>query len=291
MKIGFEKKARDTEVCIVGLGLIGGSFAKALKKLPFKKITSCHNEEGTIRRAIAQGVIDEGSDDPSCVLPSADFVILCLYPGDTLEFLRKSASMLKKGSLLTDTASVKGQYGIEASLLLPESVRFVMGHPMAGKEGSGFDMSDGDIFHGASYILLPTKKSERGDIDFIKDMAEAIGCSRLIETDSATHDRMVAYTSALPHAAAAALINTQKAAPEDIAPFIGGSFRDASRVADINVDLWTELFKMNGKNIIEELGRFIAELEKIKTAVERNDPLSLKNVFIAAADRRKTLLK
>jgi prephenate dehydrogenase len=193
-----------------------------------------------------------------------------------------------EGILMTDATGVKGTIPLEIQGLLPEGCEFISGHPMAGRQGSGLGMSDAAIFNNSNYIIVPTENNTPEAINWLEAFAEALGCARSVKVSMEEHDKIIAYTSDLPHITAVALVNSASY-NENTQYFIAGGFRDATRVADINPDLWSDLFLSNRDNVIAEIENYQNQLERWKTAIEENDRDALKEIMREAGPRRRML--
>lgn len=268
------------DAAVVGLGLMGGSVAYALKRAGIRAVRGTDLDSDTLLLAEAAGAIDSGHDDPDDALREADLVFLCIGASSVAPFIRDHASAFKKGALVTDTAGVRRGINDSVTAVLPPGVRYVGGHPMAGKENSGFRASDPDIFRGASWIITALEGTPSADVEELAWVARALGAERIHETDEDTHDEQIAYTSHLPHAIAAALVRNPLIASST--GFTGGSFRDATRVARINADMWADLFLANADELLPAIATFQAELGKIRDAVEAKDRPALKELLAEA---------
>lgn len=277
------------EVSIVGLGLIGGSFAKILRNISSCLITGCSKHQSTIEQAKKLGVINKGTLDATEAVKNADLVIIGLYPKDTLEFLRTQSHSFKPGAIITDVSGVKCQLIHQVRSLLPENVDFISGHPMAGRENSGFTASDGSIFKGSSYILVPQPGNRAEHIQFMENLAKAIGCAKVLKVSPQVHDFMIAHTSHLPYVSAISMMNCFDWG--QASDFMGGSFRDATRVAELNADLWTELFLENRENLLISIDEFLGQVFRFRTALAEKKTTQLKHLLIEADQRRRSLYK
>lgn len=278
----------DFNITVVGLGLIGGSFAMALRELKPKKLWGIDLDVNAIKEAEAMGVIDKGYTKAEIPLKDSDIVILALYPNLTEEFIRENNNYFKSGAIVTDTAGIKEELVININAFIREDVDFIGGHPMAGKEKTGFAFATKDIFQKANYIFTPTEKNKEKNIGILEALMRKIGCRNVVRISPKEHDEIIAYTSHLPHILAVALVNSDLQAVET-ASFIAGGFKDVTRIADANASLWAELLNSNGENIIKKIENFEEKIKVIKNAImEKNDDL-IKNEFERAGLRRKEL--
>ncbi|OQB14752.1 MAG: prephenate dehydrogenase [Firmicutes bacterium ADurb.Bin193] len=263
---------KELTVTIVGLGLIGGSIARSLKS-HVKKLYAIDRDKSIIDFAVGQGVIDPSPKDPLC---ESDVVILCIYPAAALDFLRENKDRIKKGAVVTDVVGIKTPL-MELYNELKPDFTYIGGHPMAGREVSGFINSDGGLFEGASFIMTPCEGAGEGAVSVVEAIATAIGCRIVIRTTTEDHDRIIAYTSQLPHVIATAMCDTPLLVKHK--NFTGGSFEDVTRVAKINEYLWAELFISNREYLTEEIDRFTKSLGRIKTAIEACDSDGLMRIM------------
>lgn len=273
------------KITIVGLGLIGGSLAKALRGFKNAKICGCDTDPSVLERALGEGVIDEAAQGEAAC--GADLVILCLYPSACVKFVSDNAAYFKNGAVVTDTAGIKGYLTDEITALLPEGADFVGGHPMAGREKGGYDNSDAGLFGGAAYLVVPGKAREES-VRLVEEMAEYIGCRRSVRCDTQTHDDMIAYTSQLMHVVAAALCDSPYL--KRSADFSAGSLRDCTRVALINAPMWSELFCENADALCARIEEFEESLDKLKTAIREKDFDGLCGLLAAARENKLSYL-
>lgn len=281
-------KACDFNITIVGLGLIGGSMAKAIREnLKVKKIWALDLDRDVLNEAYESGIIDEIFEDDATPLKNSDMVILCTYPGAVLEFMKKNRDNFKPGALITDTSGIKEKIVHGAREILKSDCEFIGGHPMSGKESMGFKYSDGSIFQGTNYIITPDEKSNKELVLLLKEILFTIGFKKIIEMSPGEHDRIVAYTSQLPHILACIMMNSRSF--ELSRDLHGGSFRDVTRVADINCELWSELLHENKQNIVAELEAVIEDMKDISRMIGNDDIDSLKAVFKNSSMLRKEM--
>ena len=283
-----EKPLRDLTFAIVGLGLIGGSYAKALRNLKVRKILGMDISRGIARACLNANMIDEVVEADGSNLKEADVIICSVYPEAVMGFVRQNVQNFAEGMLMTDATGVKGTMPREIQELLPEGCEFISGHHMAGRQGSGLGMSDAAIFNNSNYIIVPTEKNSPEAVSWLEDFAKALGCARSVKVSMEDHDKIIAYTSDLPHITAVALVNSASY-NENTQYFIAGGFRDATRVADINPDLWSDLFLSNRENVIVEIEKYQSQLERWKKAIVEYDRETLKEIMREAGPRRRML--
>lgn len=276
---------KNRPVAVIGLGLMGGSFAERLTELGCFVIGFNRTVE-TAERALTMGIVK--SVDPE-ELKKAEIVIFCTPVKGTLAFLREHADWLKAGAILTDIAGVKDHTWPLIRELLPPGMDFVQAHPMCGREGAGLSQADGTIFRDCNYVLIPEKENKPENLALIAALARALGAWHVPQVTSEAHDRFIAYTSGLPHAVAASLMNSESY-EKDTGMFIGGSFTDATRVADINGRLWTSLFLSNRDKILAEMDSFQESLCKLRKALETEDAEALCEFFKEAKRRRREMI-
>ena len=284
----LEKPLQDLTFAIVGLGLIGCSYAKALRNLKVRRIMGMDISHGIARACLNANMIDEIVEEDGSNLKEADVIICSVYPEAMVDFVRKNITCFTEGMLLTDATGVKGTIPCEIQAMLPEGCEFLSGHPMAGRQGSGLGMSDAAIFINSNYIIVPTDQNTPEAIAWLENFAKAIGCARSVKVSMEDHDKIIAYTSDLPHITAVALVNSASY-NENTQYFIAGGFRDATRVADINPELWSDLFLSNRENVIAEIENYQKQLERWKQAIADHDRDALKEIMREAGPRRRML--
>lgn len=264
-----------SNITIVGLGLIGGSFAKAIGRYTSHTVYGVDRSERVLDDALECGAIHHaiGLD----ALPVSDFVALALYPDACIRFLRENASRIPKGAIVFDLCGVKQSV---CDALMPVAkeygFHFVGAHPMAGKEQNGFDFSDADLFAGASFLVTPCGADE-GAVDAVEKLALSIGFGRVVVTTPQEHDHAIAFTSQLPHVLAAAYVQSPECPKHS--GYSAGSYRDVSRVALINEALWPQLFIQNAPALCDEISGLVERLNKMKDAVEQGDEERLREIL------------
>lgn len=271
------KKLEDLKITIVGLGMEGGSYAIALRHyINPKKLWAIDIDENSLIAAEKLGVIDKGFVNPVEPLKNSDLVIMCIYPSGIIDFIKENNNNFKTNCVITDVAGVKERLVNEINSFIRDDLDYIAGHPMAGNEYKGFLYASKDIFNGANYLITPSEKNKEENLKLIEDIAYKIGCSNVMRIDYTTHDIMIAYASQLIHVIATSIVNNEHFS-DDITLFSGGSFKNATRVANINSDLWTDAFIENKKYLIKELEKFEYNISLVKKSLENNDRETLYN--------------
>ena len=294
MEADFQSsKVRSTDwkklsFAIVGLGLIGGSYAKALRLLGAKQILGIERNEATLAQAQAMGIIDVGMTAVDERLAQADVVICAIYPEAIASFIKSNVEHFKADVLITDVAGIKNNMIAEVQAALSPGMEFISGHPMAGRQSSGLGMAEAAIFHNANYIIVPEKGSSEAAICWLETFAKALGCKNTVRVTPEEHDRTIAFTSNLPHVTAVALMDSASY-NEKTKYFVAGSFRDGTRVADINPELWCALFLANKDKVADEIEKYMEQLELWRKALRAGDGETMKELMRTSAARRKEL--
>ncbi len=282
----------DFNIAIIGLGLMGGSMALALRGFREGRIMGFARREETVASALSREMIDEGYvlDDrhARAALARADLAIVCLFPEAARDFLGRFGDCFKRGAVVTDVTGVKEGMAHWAREALPEGVDFVGGHPMAGREQSGLDAALPTLFRGCNYILIPSPWNSCSSIDLLREMALFVGAGRVILTDAAHHDRMIAYTSQMAHVLAGAI--AQMPWMLESKGYEGGSFRDLTRVATLNPDMWSELFVQNKKELTEVLDALLGNLTRMRDEIAGGERAALREELSRATRRKEEWL-
>lgn len=273
-----------SSVLIVGLGLMGGSYAKALKRLGYKVLAIDKSSE-SISYALEEGVIDEGSAqiDPK-LIESADAVIFALYPEVFKEWIEDNQKYFHPGTLITDVTGVKSSVVYDIQNILRDDVEFIASHPMAGREVSGVQNSDDNIFRNANYIVTPTKKNTPEAIEWCKSLGKILGCRKISELSPEEHDEMIGFVSQLTHCIAVALMTCSD--NQHLVDYTGDSFRDLTRIARINDKMWCELFLMNKERLLDKMDTFIEEFSALRNMLEEEDREGLREKMKLSTLRR-----
>lgn len=255
-------------IAVVGLGLIGGSMCKSLKKHTFHHIMGIDSDSETIEKALKANAIDEEITPDR--LSEANLTVISLYPEAICKFVKENADKFKKGSIVIDTCGVKKAIVDYCTPLLEEKgVLFVGVHPMAGREFSGFDYSTDELFDGASFIVTPTENTPQIAVDLLSTLAGSIGFGKVVEATPEKHDQVIAYTSQLAHVVSNAYVKSPSVL--DFNGFSAGSFMDLTRVAKLNEHMWTSLFMCNKKALLNELNQIIGSISEYRDAIENED--------------------
>ncbi|MEE0858603.1 MAG: prephenate dehydrogenase [Acutalibacteraceae bacterium] len=258
-------------IVISGLGIIGGSYAKAIKKYTSHTVIGINRSEKPLQLALECGAIDRVGTVED--LKTADMLILGTYPKAAVEFINKNGEYINKSCIVTDTCGIKNEICPQMTALSEKyGFTFVGTHPMAGKEVNGFSASDADLFKNASCIIVPCKAPQTA-VDFVIDFARSIGFGQTPTVTPQVHDRMIAFTSQVPHALACAYVLSPLC--KNHKGFSAGSYRDVSRVAKINAELWTELFLENKEPLTAELDTLIDNLSRLRNSIASGDSKSL----------------
>ena len=277
-------------ITIVGLGVIGGSFAMAFKEAGFEDVYAVDLNKESIEKAKNMGIIKDGSDNAKQFLEIADLVIICIYPRIIKDFMMENRNNFKDGAIVTDVAGIKGTLIKQLDDIIPDNIDFIFGHPMAGRENKGIDHATAECYKGANYLLIDTERNDDDNVLLLQAIIYKLGFKRIIRIRSGFHDQIIAFTSHLPHVMAVSLINSDVEA-RNTEIYMGGSYRDATRVADINEDLWTELFLGNKENLLEVIDDFMAEMGRFREDLAKGDRVALNKRLKRATKRRRRLNK
>lgn len=273
------------KIGIIGLGLMGGSYAIGLSKKGHM-IYGMDSNSDTLSYALENHIINDVLSESDISL--LDVLILAFYPEAIINFLKKYQKYFKKGLLITDICGVKSSFVKEATkLALPAT--YCSAHPMAGKEKIGIKFADETIFIGANYLITPLEDTPQFAIKMLEKIGEELGFAKISIVSPLVHDNMIGFTSQLTHAIAVSLVNSDH--DEQTGNFIGDSYRDLTRIAMINENLWSELFLENKDFLLNHINQFEIELERLKEALKKNDKEELKKIFVQSTNIRKKMEK
>ncbi len=271
---------KDTKICIVGLGLLGGSYAQKLSLLGYH-VNAIDTNLESIEYALEKQYIQKGSNDPSLV-KDADLVIFGLYPMALVNWLKENQHLLKKGCICTDVTGIKQMIMAKIKPFLRLDINFIFAHPMCGKEVSGIKNSDAKMFLDANFIIIKDDNIEA--METIEQLARILGFARISYLDAKKHDEMIAFLSQLTHVIAVCLMNCKE--DNDLKKYTGDSFRDLTRIAKINENLWYELFIENKDLLLAQMDEFILSLKEFRSALLNEDEVKIKSLFRQATKRR-----
>jgi len=275
--VGINEQFRSLRLTVAGLGLMGGSFVKALRPLGLPALYGIDSNPQVLDAVMRAKLADRASDSPESLLGQTDLLVLCLPPAAAAELMERYQHLLPAGAVVTDVCGVKAPMLRRLQPVLRRDISYVPGHPMCGREVGGFAKSHHELYLGCNYILTPVEGSEKGAA-LVEELARSVGAMNIIYTSPDEHDEMIALTSHLPHAVASALIACTEGV-DHIGGFMGGSFRDATRVAAMNAEMWTELFLSNRTALLDRIDCFTQALAGIRQALERGDAAALKSVL------------
>lgn len=270
---------------IVGLGLLGGSYAKSLSRQGYE-VRAIDTNENSIKYAVDNGLISEGSTHvKEEFLNNSDIVVFALYPHIFLEWIKQYGHLFKEGTILTDVTGVKGIIVEEIQSSLKSGVEFISAHPMAGKEVSGVENADDSIFKVANYIVVPTERNTFNAINICKDLGETLGFKEVSWLSVQDHDRMIAYLSQLTHCIAVSLMCANET--PGFERYTGDSFRDLTRIAKINDEMWSELFLSNRDALLSEMDRYRESFDKLYDFIKNENRDGMREMMRLSTRRRE----
>lgn len=278
------KLTRDTNILIIGLGVIGGSYAMALTKQGY--MVNCITlNQADIDYALSRNMISGGATPENKeMISSADLIILAIYPDDCIKWVEENREYIKQGAILTDVSGVKECVVEPIQSLLNGRTEFISAHPMAGREQSGVKFSDDSVFKGANFIITPTKSNTQEAIDLCTELAQILGFSRISVLSPQEHDKMIAFLSQLTHCIAVTLMTANQT--PDMEKFTGDSFRDLTRIAKINDLMWSKLFLLNKQALLSEMDCFIEEFSRFRNFLANDDAESMREMMRLSTARR-----
>lgn len=297
----FPKLIPDCNILIVGLGLIGAAYAKALSEKGYSVFGITRSRE-VIDAALSDGAIAKGDTtvNPE-LIAQANIIVFGLYPTVLLDWIEQNGHLIQPGTVITDVTGVKGCVVERVQNTLPDGVEFISAHPMAGKELMGnnkldvYHAASSDIFRGANYLVVPTKRNTPEGIRVCEQLGHLLGFGRVTEISVEEHDRMIAYLSQLTHAIAVSLMccagegskQENDANLARLALLTGDSFRDLTRIAKINDAMWTELFLSNRQALLEQMDLFASRFLTMRDALARGDAETMREMMKTSTERRR----
>ena len=271
-------------ILIVGLGLLGGSYAKVLKRFGFH-ISAITLEQSSIDYAMRENIIDEGASELNAeIIGKADLVIFALYPHVFVEWIEKNQHLFKSGALITDVTGVKRSIVYKIQDMLRPDVEFIAAHPMAGREVSGVENSTDKMFFGANYIVTPTDKNTPEAIETCVELGRLLGFSNVTTLSPEEHDEMIGFLSQLTHCIAITLMTCND--KKDMEKFTGDSFRDLTRIARINDLMWSELFVANKDVLLEQMDMFAEKFSELRKMLKDEDVDGMREMMRHSTERR-----
>lgn len=281
------------KVAIVGLGLIGGSLARSLKKSGrVGNVTGIDTDRDSIDFAVSEKVIDEGHTSPGKHISDAGIIVIATNVGEIVKTAKAIMPLAGKGAVITDVGSVKGRIVRDIEKALPAHLRFVGGHPIAGTENSGVMAGDASLFKGKRFIITPTPKSDPKAVREVASLWKTAG-AEIHKMDPGEHDRIFGFVSHLPHIVAYSLVDAVLSAPDSgaLLDFAGGGLRDFTRVAASSPGMWTDIFTENRNNALKSIRKFKKSLERIEAAIEGGDREALEKLLSRSSLARRKFPK
>ena len=283
--MNYEKIPDSTRFLIVGLGLMGGSYARALKKEGFY-VEAIDKNIDAVEYALDKDIIDVGSTVVTEeAVRRADIIVFALYPHVFLDWLDKYGDFIRKDTIITDVTGVKTVIVDKVQEKLGNKAEFIAAHPMAGREVGGVHNSDEAMFRGANYIVVPTEKNTEHAIEVCCELGELLGFRRISVLSPEEHDKMIAFLSQLTHAIAVALMCTN--GDSKLCDYTGDSFRDLTRIANINDGMRSELFLLNKDALLEQTDAFIEQITKMRNMIAEGDSDGIRGMMRISTERRK----
>ncbi len=278
------KLTKESKILIIGLGLLGGSYARALTKKGYN-VSSITKDQSSIDFALKEKIISYGTTkvEPDLIY-NADLIIFALYPNIFLDWVKKYKNFIKKGTIITDVTGVKGKIVTEIQNVLGDNVEFISAHPMAGREYSGVENSDDSIFKEANYIVVPTEKNTKEATELCKFLGAELGFKNVSVLTVEEHDRMIGFLSQLTHCIAVSLMCANN--EEGLEKYTGDSFRDLTRIAKINDEMWSELFLLNKDILLNEMEKFKVEFDKLYQHLKQENREEMREMMRISTKRR-----
>ena len=278
------KIINDVKFLIVGLGLIGGSYAQALTDLGYE-VGAVTRSQSSIDYAVKNNLIAHGTTKiEKEYISQFDVVVFALYPNVLVKWIEENQNCFKEGALLTDVTGVKSPVVYKIQDILRSDVEFVGAHPMAGKEVYGVENADKSIFRNANYIVTPTEKNTAEAINQCKQLGKILGFKTVAELSPEKHDEMIGFLSQLTHCIAVSLMTCKDS--EYLVDYTGDSFRDLTRIAKINEEMWSELFLLNKTELLSQMDLFMDKFKSLRDSIENDDKEKMKEIMRLSTVRR-----
>ena len=279
------KLTKDTKILIVGLGLLGGSYAMALTKKGYT-VKALTRSQSSIDYALEAGIIADGKTGVDAdMIAEADLIVFSVYPRVLIEWMEQNRNLIKPGTVLTDVTGVKGYTVYRIQSMIPEGAEFISAHPMAGRECLGVQNATDEIFKKANYLVVPTEKNTEEATVLCEDLGRELGFARISRISVDKHDEMIAFLSQLTHAIAVTLMCCNDS--PDLVDYTGDSFRDLTRIAKIDDLMWNELFMCNRDELARQMDIFSETFEKMRKALKEGDTTTMRQMMRTSTERRK----
>lgn len=276
---------KNSRFLIIGLGLLGGSYARGLTEKGYY-VEAITKEKADCEFAMEHEIVKKCSCEvDEEMIKNADVIIFALYPEIFIKWIEENGHLIKPGTLITDVTGVKGCIVERIQNMLPPLVEFISAHPMAGREVYGVENSDERIFYGANYIVVPTERNTAEGIEACKRIGEILGFGRISELSPVEHDEMIGFVSQLTHCIAVSLMNCYE--HQRLEKYTGDSFRDLTRIANINEKMWSELFLLNKDSLLDQMELFRNAFEKLYTCLKDEDKEGMMEMMRRSTERRK----
>ena len=280
---------KDTKILIVGLGVIGGGYASALTSLGYD-VSCITKDQSDIDYALERKMIARGSCEVDGeLIKNSELIIFALYPTVFIEWIEKHQHLFTPGTLITDVTGVKGSVVDRVQNILRADVEFISAHPMAGRERSGVEFSDPEVFRGANYIVTPTEKNTPEAIEICKKLGAELGFSKISELSPKEHDEMIAFLSQLTHCIAVSLMNSNR--NEGLERYTGDSFRDLTRIANINDEMWSELFLSNREPLLSQMDGYRKAFDRLYDCIKNDNREEMRSMMRISTERRRNFNK
>ena len=272
-------------VLIVGLGLLGGSYARSLHKKGFA-VDAITLEQSSIDFALANGFIDRGATEvDSQMVAEADLIVFAVYPHVLKDWIRQYGHLIQPNTILTDVTGVKSGIVEDIQAILPEGVEFIAAHPMAGREVGGVENSDDSIFAGANYLVVPTEKNTPQAIQLCCELGWVLGFANVSCLSPQKHDEMIGFLSQLTHCIAVSLMCACD--DPEMVHYTGDSFRDLTRIARINDEMWSELFMANQQTLLRQMEAYRDCFDQLYNCIKTGDREGMREMMRLSTVRRQ----
>ena len=283
------KLTKDTNILIVGLGVIGGGYAAKLTSLGYK-VRCITKEQSDVDYALKNKMIISGTTEiDKDLIYSADLIVFALYPTIFIDWIKENQHLFRSGTLITDVTGVKKSVVKVVQSILRDDVEFIPHHPMAGRERSGVEYADYKVFEGANFIVTPTEKNTKEAIELVKELGATLGFAKISELSVDEHDDMIAFLSQLTHCIAVTLMTCNS--EPNLEKYTGDSFRDLTRIAKINDQMWSELFAMNKDSLLAQMDAFSREFSDFREFVASGNTEKMREKMRYATIRRTSFDK